>query len=234
MTLNPADFDALTFDCYGTLIDWEAGLLAALRPLLEKHDRFLSDEETLELYAEIEPAIQAEGVIAYRAVLRMVVYEFAARLGFGLDAGDAQALVKSMGEWPAFADSAEALRALQSRWRLAVIANVDDDLFALSARHLGVTFDAVITAQQVGCYKPDHRMFHAALERLALPRERVLHAAQSHFHDHVPAEELGWTSVWIDRRTGSDGSGATRPASAQPAARFENLRDLAVALEVLA
>jgi 2-haloacid dehalogenase len=121
-----------------------------------------------------------------------------------------------VGEWPAFPDSRGALARLKEHFALAVITNCDDDLFAASNRRLGVTFDAVITAQQVGSYKPSHRNFEVAFERIGAPRERILHVAQSLFHDHVPAKELGLTTVWVDRRHDRPGSGATPPTSATP------------------
>ena len=120
------------------------------------------------------------------------------------------------GAWPAFPDSAGALARLHERFRLAVITNCDDDLFAASNDRLGVTFDHVVTAQQVGAYKPSERNFEVAFERIGLPRERILHVAQSLFHDHVPAKRLGMTTGWIDRRHGRSGSGATPPAEARP------------------
>jgi len=129
---------------------------------------------------------------------------------------EAAAFGGSVGEWPAFADSPAALTRLARRFRLAVITNCDDDLFADSNRRLGVTFDWVITAQQVGAYKPSRRNFEVAFERIGVPRERILHVAQSLFHDHVPAKELGMTTAWIDRRHDRPGSGATPPASAVP------------------
>ena len=122
----------------------------------------------------------------------------------------------SVGSWPAFPDSAAALSRLHERFKLAVITNCDDDLFAASARRLGVDFDFVITAQQVGAYKPSHRNFEVAFERIDRPRDRILHVAQSLFHDHVPARELGLSSVWIDRRHDRPGSGATPAATAAP------------------
>jgi 2-haloacid dehalogenase len=127
----------------------------------------------------------------------------------------------SVGDWPAFPDSAAALARLKARYRLGVITNCDDDLFALSNRRLGVEFDWIVTAQQVGSYKPNARNFEVALERIGLPQDRVLHVAQSLFHDHVPARQLGFATAWIDRRAGRTGFGATPPAEASP--------DLAVA-----
>ncbi len=133
----------------------------------------------------------------------------------------------SVGEWPAFPDSSAALLRLARRFRLGVITNCDDDLFAASNRRLGVTFDWVVTAQQVGAYKPSERNFEVAFERLGLPRQRILHVAQSLFHDHVPAKRLGLTTVWIDRRRGRAGSGATLPAEATPDATFADMASFA-------
>jgi 2-haloacid dehalogenase len=121
-----------------------------------------------------------------------------------------------VGDWPAFADSADALARLHERFRLGVITNCDDDLFARSNERLGVTFDWVITAQQVGSYKPNPRNFEFAFQRMGIPRERILHVAQSLFHDHVPAKRLGLSTAWINRRHGRTGSGATPPAVAAP------------------
>jgi 2-haloacid dehalogenase len=131
-----------------------------------------------------------------------------------------------VGQWPAFADSVEALQRLQARFQLAVITNCDDDLFGASERRLGVSFDYVITAQQAGCYKPDHASFQLAFERIGLPRERILHVAQSLFHDHVPAKALGMTTVWIDRRQGR-GGGASPDVEAHPDARFAGMQAFA-------
>ena len=133
----------------------------------------------------------------------------------------------SVGDWPAFPDSAEALAALQRRFKLAVITNCDDDLFAASNRRLGVTFDWIVTAQQVGSYKPSHRNFEAAFERIDRPRDRILHVAQSLYHDHVPARELGLSSVWINRRGDRPGSGATPAAEASPDATFPDMASFA-------
>jgi 2-haloacid dehalogenase len=132
-------------------------------------------------------------------------------------------------DWPAFPDSPAALARLKTRFRLGVITNCDDDLFAGSAARLGVVFDWIVTAQSVGSYKPDPRNFLVALERLGLPRERILHVAQSLFHDHVPAKRLGLSTVWIDRRRGRPGFGATPEADASPDATFPDLASFAEA-----
>ena len=137
----------------------------------------------------------------------------------------------SVGDWPAFPDSAAALAALKARFRLGVITNCDDDLFAHSNRRLGVEFDWVITAQQARGYKPNPANFVFAFERIDVPRERILHVAQSLFHDHVPAKALGMTTVWIDRRQGRDGFGATPPAEAVPDLVVPDMRSFAALTE---
>ena len=218
-------FDVLTFDCYGTLIDWEAGITAALRAELGEALAGRSDEELLMAFATVEH--QAElPYKGYREVLEIAIRGVGAQLGVPVDDETARRFGGSVGDWPAFADSPAALRRLQQRFKLAVITNCDDDLFAASERRLGVTFDYVITAQQVGSYKPDVANFHFAHARIGLPRERILHVAQSLFHDHVPAKSLGMTTVWIDRRDGRAG-GATPAAEATPDARFTSMEAFA-------
>ena len=217
----------LTFDCYGTLIDWERGILDALRPLLARHGATLTDDQILELFGEFESAAEAGLYQPYRDVLATVVDGFGARLGFTPTAAERASLGASVGDWPAFPDTGDALQALARRYRLAILSNVDDDLFAGSARRLGADFAAVITAQQVGSYKPDRRNFRAALTRLDVPPDRVLHVAQSLFHDIAPAKELGLTTVWVNRRHDRPGFGATPPATAQPDLEVPDLRTLA-------
>jgi 2-haloacid dehalogenase len=206
-----AAFDVLTFDCYGTLIDWETGILAGLHRILDPRGIRVDDEDLLARYGRHESAVEAGPYLRYREVLATVLARIAAEYGTEPTAEESAAFAGSVGEWPAFPDSADALRRLHRRYRLAPITNCDDDLFALSVPKLGVTFDEVVTAQQVGSYKPDHRNFELMFERLGLPRERILHVAQSLFHDHVPARALGMTSVWVNRRGDRPGSGATVP-----------------------
>ncbi|MBX3729681.1 MAG: haloacid dehalogenase type II [Candidatus Sumerlaeia bacterium] len=231
MTLPFDTFELLTFDCYGTLIDWERGILDALRPLLAKHDRALDDDALLELYGACESAIQSETYMPYRAVLRAVVYEIAARLGFGLDPGDDQTLAESLGNWPAFPDTRTALAALRRRYRLGVLSNIDRDLFALSVPHLGIEPDLLVSAQDIKSYKPARAHFDEALRLTGLPVERVLHVAQSRFHDIAPARALGFTTVWVDRRQGKAGGGATAPSDAQPHLTVPDLATLVAMIE---
>ncbi len=224
--LDPSAFDVLTFDCYGTLIDWESGLLVALREQLGAAISGASDGELLETYAAIEHVAQAP-YQPYRTVLAQALRELAERYGARPTEAQQDALAASVPGWPAFPDSSEALMRLQQRYRLCPITNCDDDLFAGSAARLGITFDEVVTAQQAGAYKPDERPFLLAFERLGVPRERILHVAQSLFHDHVTAKQLGLTSVWINRRSGRPGDGATPPVQAAPDVELPDMRSLA-------
>ena len=227
MPIDYTGVDALTFDCYGTLIDWEAGLTEAFRPVLEAHGVESDVEDVLTRYAHHEAAAEAGPYVTYREVLAAGLRGAAGELGFEPTADEVAAFSGSVANWPAFPDSAAALARLKRRFRLGVITNCDDDLFAASNRRLGVDFDWIVTAQQVGSYKPDEANFRFAFERLDLPRERIVHVAQSLFHDHVPAKRLGLTSVWIDRRHDRQGSGATPPADASPDATFPDMASFA-------
>jgi 2-haloacid dehalogenase len=227
--LDYGRFEALTFDCYGTLIDWEAGILAALRWVLGAHGVDRPDDELLEAYAAIEAPAEAGPYRTYREILALGVRGVAAGLGVEPSPAEVAAFADSVGDWPAFPDSAAALARLHRRFRLGVITNCDDDLFARSAARLGIDFDWVVTAQQVGGYKPDERNFAVAFDRLGLPRDGILHVAQSLFHDHVTAKRLGLSTVWIDRRHGRAGSGATPPANATPDATYPDMASFAEA-----
>jgi 2-haloacid dehalogenase len=217
-------YEALTFDVYGTLIDWETGIAGWLRPFAEA-----SDDALLESFARHEATLEAGPYRPYREVLAEALRGVGRDFGFEPTDEQAAAFGASVGVWPAFPDSVAALAALRKRFRLGVITNCDDDLFALSNRRLGVEFDWVITAQQARGYKPRLENFTYAFERIDVPRERILHVAQSLFHDHVPAKTLGMTTVWIDRRHGRDGFGATPPAQATPDLTLPDLRSLAQA-----
>ena len=222
-----SQFECLTFDCYGTLIDWETGILAALKPILEGHHRQLSDDAILELYGNIEAQIESGDYLPYRLVLQRVTQRLGARLSFPLYEGEATALAESLKNWPLFPDTVDSLKRLKSRFKLAIISNTDDDLFADTAKLLEVPFDHVITAQQVGSYKPSHRNFERALEVIGLPKEKVLHCAQSIFHDVVPAKRLGIANVWVNRRAGKQGGGATKVAAETPDLTVKSLQELA-------
>jgi 2-haloacid dehalogenase len=227
--LEYAQFDALTFDCYGTLIDWETGILAGLRPALETGGVDPPDDAILAVYSGIEAALEAGPYQRYRTILEEAHGQVCRRFGVTPNADAARAFGGSVGAWPAFPDSTTALQDLKRRFRLGVITNCDDDLFAASNRRLGVEFDWVVTAQSVGSYKPDPRNFEAAFEAIPVPRERILHVAQSLFHDHVPAKQMGLRTVWIDRRHGRPGSGATPAAVAEPDVTYPDMASFAAA-----
>jgi 2-haloacid dehalogenase len=215
-------FDAMTFDCYGTLIDWETGLLAALRPIVSDHD----DETLLATFARHESALEAGPYLSYRDVLASSLRGMGADLGFEPTDEQVAAFADSVGDWPAFPDSPAALAALKQRFRLGVITNCDDDLFARSNERLQVEFDWIVTAQQARGYKPHPEPFELAAQRIDVPLERVLHVAQSLFHDHVPAKAAGRTTVWVDRRQGRKG-GATLQVEAEPDLTVPDMRTLA-------
>jgi 2-haloacid dehalogenase len=214
-------FEVITFDCYGTLIDWETGLLEALSRHVD------ADDAVLEAFARHEARLEAGPYLTYKQVLAGCLRALGEELGFDVSDDEAHAFAHSVKDWPAFPDSAEALQGLRNHAKLAVITNCDDDLFAASNARLGVAFDWVITAEQARGYKPRRENFEFAFTRIGLPPERILHVAQSLFHDHVPAKALGMTTVWIDRRGDRAGSGATPPADAQPDFRLPDLRSLA-------
>jgi len=209
-------YDVLTFDCYGTLIDWEQGILTALRPVLYAHGIALGDEDILECYAELEAAAEQGPFQPYNALLRQVMEGFGRRWQFSPSQDALQCLVASVAQWPPFPDTVAALEKLSRRYRLAIVSNIDDDLFAQSARLLRVPFDWVITAERVQSYKPALRNFQAALEHIGHPQSRVLHIAQSLYHDIAPAQQLGLSTVWVNRRHGQIGAGATPVAQATP------------------
>jgi 2-haloacid dehalogenase len=224
-------FRALTFDCYGTLVDWERGILTALQSLLRRRGVACDDERLLEMYAAFEAEAEAGPYMPYRAILRRAMVRMAAALSFPLEPGDEDCLGASLADWPPFPDTVAALRALKTRYRLAIVSNVDDDLFAGTRAHLGIEFDALVTAQQVRSYKPATGHFTTALARLALPPGEVLHVAQSLFHDVPPAKSLGMSTVWVNRRAGRRGSGATPPADARPDVEVPDLRSLVALIE---
>ncbi len=220
-------FEAISFDCYGTLIDWESGILSALRPLLQAHGRAFEDEALLEAYARAESTVQAGHYVPYAEVLLRVMDALAGEYRIELTLPERRTIVESLGDWPAFADTAAALESLARHYRLGILSNIDDALFASTRRRLGVEFTWVVTAEQVGAYKPSRRNFEALRERTGLPPGRVLHAAQSLFHDIGPARELGFGTVWINRRAGQEGGGATPPSTVAPDLELPDLRSLA-------
>lgn len=221
-----AGVEALTFDCYGTLIDWESGILTSFRALAGGGGPTVADDEVLERFGRLEAEAEAGAFRSYRDVLREVARGFGRAYGFDSEPDAVDRFAASVAGWPPFPDSSAALARLAARYRLAIVSNVDDDLFAGSERLLGAHFEHVVTAQQVRSYKPAHAHFHEVLRRLRLPKARVLHVAQSLFHDVAPANELGIRCAWVNRRAGREGGGATRPAKARPDLEVPDLRSL--------
>jgi 2-haloalkanoic acid dehalogenase type II len=213
VSVNLAEFDALSFDCYGTLIDWEAGIAAVLGPWAREHGLDLDDEALLTAYADHEARAEAETpAVLYPEILARSFHALAAELGAPLSEQQAQRLAVSVPNWPAFPDSHCALVSLAERYRLIILSNVDRASFAASNARLGVNFDAIVTAEDVGSYKPSPRNFAALAQcaaTLGIDRGRLLHVAQSLFHDHVPAKRAELRTVWINRRHDRPGWGAT-------------------------
>lgn len=224
--MNWSQFEWVSFDCYGTLVDWEAGILGYLRPLLWSKGCRAEDAHILNLYSEFEPREQARPYRRYREVLAAVVRRFAEELRFEITRAEADGLADSIADWQPFPDTVAALRELKSRYRLAILSNIDDDLFAYTAKHLQVPFDEVVTAQQAGSYKPSRHNFELLLRRIRTGPDKLVHAAESLYHDVVPARELGIATVWVNRRQGRPAA-ATRLAEAKPDLEVANIQELA-------
>ncbi len=199
MALDAESFDALTFDCYGTLVDWASGISTALRPILQNYDVEIDDDQLFSLYGRFERDIESGEYVNYREVLRRVARRLGDHFGFTPTNAELERFSDSVGDWPLFADTNEALRRLDDSFRLAIVSNVDDDLFLNTARHLAVDFDEVVTSEQVRAYKPRLEPFETAFTRLGVPPNRVLHIAQSVYHDVNPAGRLGLSCVWVQR-----------------------------------
>ena len=225
-------FEVVSFDCYGTLIDWERGILPPLKQLLSNREIDFSDDGTLELFAEFESELEKDenDYIEYRKILQEIVKKFGQRFNFEpteTESGtEINCLVDSIKNWQPFPDTVAALSALKQKYKLAVISNIDDDLFAGTAKHLKVEFDWLITAEKVRSYKPSIRNFEIALETMGIPPEKLLHVAQSVYHDIVPATSMGISTVWVNRRHDKTGFGATMPASGKPDLEVPDLKTL--------
>jgi 2-haloacid dehalogenase len=225
--LNPADFDLLTFDCYGTLIDWETGIFSALKPLLAAHRKPLPDAEILELYGDFELEAESGTYQTYREVLQSVVRAFGKRLSFTPSMKELNALNDSFSNWRPWPDTVAALKSLAHRYRLAIISNTDDDLFAQTRRYLPIEFETVTTAQQARCYKPALEIFRLALGKGKVDPKRILHVGQSVYHDVLPAQSLGLATVWVNRPSPRAGIGAVKQAKGQPDLQVPDLETLA-------
>ena len=234
------DFDALSFDCYGTLIDWETGIADVLEPWARRHGRELTREQLLTTYSLHEAHAEDEhpGDL-YPAILARSMKAVGDELGIPVSDSEADALATSVPAWPAFPDSPGALDRLARRYKLIILSNIDRDSFAGSNKRLGVEFTSILTAQDIGSYKPSLRNFAALAqecERLEVAPGRLLHVAQSLFHDHVPAKQVGLPTVWINRRHDNPGWGATPapPADVVPNWTFTSMQAFADAVDASA
>jgi 2-haloalkanoic acid dehalogenase type II len=230
-----SDFKVLTFDCYGTLIDWETGMFEALKPLTSRVGRALSRDEVLEAHARHESYQQiTTPARLYREVLATVYKRLAEEWKVPAAWDECLAYGRSIAAWPAFPDTAEALRYLSAHYKLVILSNVDNESFAHSNKKLGVTFDAIFTAEDIGSYKPSPRNFGYMLDKLGgygFGKGDILHTAESLFHDHGPANDLGLANCWIHRRHDREGFGATRDPGKMPRYdfRFTSMAALAEA-----
>ncbi|EDV27833.1 uncharacterized protein TRIADDRAFT_21266 [Trichoplax adhaerens] len=235
-----SDFDVLTFDCYGTLIDWESGILQALKPWLNQHKIELTDATILEMYARHESKIEHDfpGIV-YTDILYRVHKALAKEWNIIHSTDDeATRFSLSVKDWPTFSDSHDALKTLKRYYKLAILSNIDNQSIQHSINKLGVEFDYVFSAQDIGSYKPNQRNFQYLLDNLAtcdIQASKVLHTAQSLFHDHVPAKAIGMATCWINRRYNKSGWGATPEPShpVKPDFQFNSLADMAAARQQL-
>jgi len=230
-----SDFKALTFDCYGTLIDWESGMVAGLAPLTERLDRAIARDRILEAHARHESAQQRQTpAMRYDELLAVVYKRIAEEWGLTADWEECARYGASVPDWPAFPDSAEALAYLKQHYRLVILSNVDNRSFMASNAKLGVAFDAIYTAQDVGSYKPADANFAYMLDKLGqrgIAKGEILHTAESLFHDHEPGKRHGLACCWIYRRHAQQGFGATMAPGETPAVdfRFDSMAELAEA-----
>ena len=226
--MNFDHFECLSFDCYGTLIDWETGISSALRPILASHGVAAGHDEFLALFGKAEAGLQAGPYRPYHEILSGVLSQIGDDLRFEPSNNDLESFSASVRDWPVFEDSTEVLRALAARYSLIILSNIDDDQFRHSEKLIGVEFDQVFTAQNIGSYKPSRLNFEYLIQHAGVPQHKILHVAQSLFHDIAPANAIGFSTVWVNRRQGLGGFGATRPAEAVPHVTVPDLRSFAV------
>lgn len=227
--LDFSRFEILTFDCYGTLIDWETGILSSIQRIFSAHGKRIDDAAVLERYGEFEAEAESGAFQPYRDVLASVVRQFGDKFEFTPSAEEERALSESLRSWKPWPDTVAALEQLKTRFRLAILSNVDDDLFVGTRPQLKVEFDEVTTAGQARAYKPSLKIFDLALHRIKTPPDRVLHVGQSIYHDVIPAQKLGMATVWVNRPSRREGVGAVKSASAQPDLTVSSLEQLAAA-----
>ena len=217
----------ITFDCYGTLIDWESGIFSALRPVLAAHGKSVSDAELLALYGEFEAKIESGQYLPYRDVLRFVVRAFGERLEFVPTKVEIDALPDSVPRWQPWPDTVASLKRLAKKFRLSIISNIDDDIFARTHERLPVEFEGVTTAQQARCYKPGPEIFQMALKKASVKPDQIVHVGQSIYHDVLPAQSFGLATVWVNRPSPRAGIGAVRPASGKSDLEVPDIATLA-------
>ncbi len=231
-------FELLSFDCYGTIIDWETGILSALRPIMTTRGLNPADDELLHLYAQFEHEAQdphAHEYRTYREVLGEVMAGFATHYDLALDAHEHDALADSLGRWPIFPDSRAALHTLARRYKLAILSNIDNDLFAQTRAALGVDLNFVVTAELCRSYKPAEKHWRVLRALSGVDKDRMLHVAESRFHDIIPAKGMGISTAWVNRRGGlgkgdggaSEGAREILPFDAQPDLEVHDLGTLA-------
>ncbi len=231
MRLN--DYKVFSFDCYGTLIDWETGIVENLKPLTCRLNSALQADTILEIHAICESRIQARyPTMKYSDLLAKVYQDIAGQWNISIDVDESVKYGHSVGTWPAFKDSVEALKVLKKHFQLAILSNVDGASFAKSNQKLSVNFDYIYTAEQVGSYKPNPRNFEFMLENLAsegIAKNQILHVAESLFHDHLPANQFDLDNCWIHRRYQKEGFGATKTPEKLPTVKFKfnSLKELA-------
>ena len=232
--LDPADFEALTFDCYGTLIDWETGALGVLRPWADGQGLDAGDDDLLSRFAAAQADRETlRPIKRYPDVVGEAFAEIAAGYGHTLSAQDRERLAQSIGDWPPFADSVQALGDLKRRFRLGVLSNVDVCSFARTHARLGKVMEVMVTADDAGSYKPALAHFHRGIDefaKLGIEKSRILHIAQSRFHDIAPATSLDLTCVWINRRGGRQGRGLNIPSDAETPYVVGDMAELAAHL----
>jgi len=227
--LDFSRFEFLTFDCYGTLINWEEGILRCLHRILANHGKDPDNATILQLYGDFEASAEQGEYRRYREVLRSVVQRFGEELGFAPTENEVSSLPDSLTNWKPWPDTVGALRELQKQFRLAIISNVDDDLFAGTRTQLEVSFDQIVTAQQAEAYKPSLKIFELALSRIGVPADRILHVGQSVYHDVIPAQSLGLATVWVNRPSARTGVGAVKAIEGRPDLQVSSLVELAAA-----
>ncbi len=225
--MNFESITLIAFDCYGTLIDWETGILNALRPLFARNGNPVPDTELLKHYGEIEAELESGPYLRYRDVLARTAEQIGQRLDVKVSGQQVTDFAESLPSWEPFPDTVAALQKLSKKFQLGIISNIDDDFFAQTQKKLPVPFAVIVTAQQVQSYKPSLKNFEEAIKRSGRNKNEILHAGQSLYHDIAPANSLGIKNVWVNRPSIVPNSGAAKPGVAQPNLEVHNLAELA-------